>query len=67
MPGIWPIGNVRAILNKPDDDKPGQMKAKPIVWWNFFHKLCIKKPYRMAHSGPLLNFDSLNNVNKSSP
>ena len=32
MPGIWPIGNVRAILNKPDDDKPGQMKAKPIVW-----------------------------------
>ena len=37
MPGIWPIGNVRAILNKPDDDKPGQMKAKPIVRWTRGH------------------------------
>lgn len=51
MPGIWPLGNVRAILNKPDDDKPAQMKAKPIVWWTITINRVILTPWLFMTPG----------------
>ena len=66
MPGIWPIGNVRAILNKPDDDKPSQMKAKPIVRWTIWpcfdpqtKFLRILKKFKNFVFGQFLTFRSM--------